>query len=590
MNRNMSVNNNPTGYPSMDEPWERYYTEEDRNIKLPECTVFQNIYDRNKNNLDDIALCYFGNKISFKKMIMEVELCAKTLRAIGIKKGECVNLCTASVPESVYIVLACSRIGAIANFINPLFEKDQMKERINDTESEWMIVLDALFGYVKEVLPGTCIKNVVIIPATNSIPVVASKMLYFKSKARKILGEKDGKYQKYYSWKEFLAMGNVYADIIDVPYEKDTPTVMVYSSGSTGASKGILLTNDGINAFITAYQTAGYSDIAYCRGLVFLQMIPIWFSTGIVYSILMPLAKGFSVILEPKFSKESFADDLKKYKPELTLAATSLWLYVVNNDLDIDLSRMKYPITGGEKILPQDEKRIDDYLKKNGCRRNFCKGYGMCELGGEVSGTTDVQGYVYKSGGCGYPMLNVMVSAFDIDTDEELKYGEHGEIRVCSPARMKGYYKNPKATEDFFKVDFNGRIWGCTGDIGYVDKDGEVFILGRATDGYRMKNGKMVYFFDIEDEILKDESVYQCKVINMDLNGKMVLVSHIVLRNDEKNKNAVLTRIDQRLKDNLSNDMVPNFYKIRTSMPVHNNGKRDVDALMAETEGFIKVD
>ena len=491
----------------------------------------------------------------------------------------------ASVPESVYIVLACSRIGAIANFINPLFEKDQMRDRINDTSSEWVIILDAMYDYIKDVLPETCIKRVVIVPSTNSIPVVASKILYFKSNARRILKEKHRDGQEYLSWKEFTLLGKEYKGNIDVTYEKDTPTVMVYSSGSTGASKGILLTNDGINAFVSAYKATGYADMAYKRELTFLQMIPVWFSTGIIYSILMPLANGFTVILEPKFSKESFANDLQKYKPEMTLTATSLWLYIVNSNLEIDLSNMNYPVSGGEKILPLDEKRINEYLKNHGCKKKFYKGYGMCELGSEISGTTDVAVYTDKPGGCGYPMLNVVVAAFNIDTDEELKYGEHGEIRVCSPARMKGYYKNEEATNEFFKTDSQGMVWGCTGDIGYIDEDGEVFILGRATDSC-MISGKTVYMFDIEEEFFKNEGINQCKVVYTKINGEMVLVSHIVFREGDMDEKAVMSRMEKSLRDCLPDYMIPKYYKIRKSMPVHNNGKRDIEALKNDKDGL----
>ena len=375
---------NKTGYPSIEKPWLKYYTEDDLNLKVPECTVFQNIYDNNKDHPDDIGLNYYGNKISYNTLFSKVEGCARSLRTIGIGKEDCVNLCTSSVPEAVYVVLACSRIGAIANFINPLFSQEQMIDRINDTGAEWIIILDALFELIEPVLQNTCVKRGVIIPATNSISFPVSRILFFNSEARKILKRRNRGNQEFFSWDEFIVRGQNYDGSIDIDYEKDTSTVMVYSSGSTGASKGILLTNDGINAFITAYKTTGYSDMANGRGLIFLQMIPIWFSTGVVYSILMPLSQGFTVILEPKFSKESFAKDLKKYKPQMTLAATSLWLYVANSDLPIDLSNMKYPVSGGEKILPREEKRVNDYLQKNGCKKRFYKGYGMCELGSEV--------------------------------------------------------------------------------------------------------------------------------------------------------------------------------------------------------------
>lgn len=574
-----------TGYPSIDKPWLKYYTKEDLEIIVPKCTIYQNIYDQNKDFLDDVAILYYGNKIRYKALFSNVETCAKALRQIGIQPGDCVTLCTAGVPEAIYLVLACSRIGAIANFINPLFTKEQMIDRINDTWAKWIFVLDAMYSYIEAALPETCVENVVILPATNSILPILSKAMAIKGEARKIVKQGNEK-QRFWCWQDFCKHSQTFTKVPDEPYQPDTPTVMVYSSGSTGASKGILLTNDGINATIANY---GVESMNFRRGDTFLQMIPVWFSTGIVYSVLMPLAKGFVVIPEPKFSKESFFKDLKKYKPMITLTATSLWLYVINSGEDIDLSNMKYPITGGEKILPQDDLLINSYFRRNGCKKKFYKGYGMCELGSEITGTTDAPEYRDKQGGCGYPILGVTVAAFDLATDKELPYGQHGELRVLSPARMKGYYKNQEATVEFFKEDEHGNVWGCTGDIGYVDEDGEVFVLGRATDSYRRESGEIVFLFDIEEKILKNESVSQCKVVDIEVDGTKKLVAHLVFRPDSESPEKIVTAIWGDLQKTLPPYMVPDFYKIRSSMPVHNNGKRDVTALKNDKDGLIKI-
>ena len=563
-----------TGYPSIDKPWLKYYTEQDLQIEVPKCTIYRNIYNRNHDYPKDIAINYFGNKISYAALFDKTEQCAKSLLKVGIKRGDCVTLCTASVPEAIYIVLACSRIGAIANFINPLFTKEQKIDRINETEGRLIFILDEMYSYIESALPDTCIEKVVIIPATNSVPVVASKLLYLKSKAREILSSNRSRVQEYLSWKEFTSLGRDYDGEIDAPYEPDTSALMVYSSGSTGASKGILLTNDGINATISNYQTNGFP---YDRGNTFLQMIPIWFSTGIVISILMPLAMGIVVIPEPHFSKESFVRDLIKHRPNMTLTATSLWIYALSNSQmnNVNLSQLYYPITGGEKILPQDELRMHEFLESHYCNSRMIKGYGMCELGGTVTTSNGNHDIKIKIGSSGYPILNVTLSAFDLNTNVELKYGEHGEIRVCSPARMKGYYKNPEATAEFFKTDEAGNIWGCTGDIGYVDEDGEVFILGRATDCYHNYEGKTVFLFDIEEEIFKDESVNQCKVIDIEEGGKTKLAAHIVFRDDVVDPDGHIRRIAAYLSSKLPGYMQPDYYKIRTTMPVHPNGKRD---------------
>ncbi len=579
----MQAGRNNTGFPSVDKPWTKYYSSSEVQNIPSKCTLYQNIVDRNIDYPNDIAINYFGNKISFSKMFDIIDHCSKSLLQIGMNRGDCVTLCTVGVPEAIYLVLACSRIGAIANFINPLFTKEQMVDRINETNAEWIFILDEMYSFIKEALPETCIKHIVIIPATKSIPVFLSKILYYRSKAIRILSGSAGMSQQVIVWNNFLAIGKKYIDKIDVPFEPDTPTVMVYSSGTTGASKGILLTNEGILA------------TNYCRNLppdpverqkTFLQMIPIWFSTGIVISIMIPLLNGCTVIPEPKFSKESFAKDLVKYKPNMTLTATSLWLYAAGSKYtkDVDFSFMECPITGGEKVSGEDEKTINSFLRDHGCPTGIFKGYGMCELGGTVTSTSDAVEYKSKACGAGYPIHDVIVSAFNIDTNEELKYGEHGEIRVCSPAHMKGYYKNPEATMEFFKTDSEGRVWGRTGDIGYVDEDGEVFILGRATDSFRRENGEIVYLFDIEEEIFKDESVNQCKVIDITEEGKRKLVAHIVFKDGDTDNLEKIKRIASILSDRLPDYMLPDYYKIRSSMPVHSNGKRDVGSLRIDRE------
>ncbi len=570
-----------TGYPSVDRPWLKYFKKEDVQESLPKCTIYQTVLKYNKDFPNDDAINYFGHKISYKKLFANIEKCTKSLRRIGIKRGDCVTLCTAGVPEAIYIVLACSRIGAIANFINPLFTDEQVIDRINETEAKWIFILDEMYHFISVSLNKTCIENVVIIPVTNSITPILAGLLYLKSKARGILSLENSD-KNYYSYNSFIQIGSSYVGDVDNDYVEDTPVVMVYSSGTTGASKGILLTNDGINATIQNYKRLFYGK----RTDTFLAMIPAWFSSGIILSEIMPLAHGVCVIPEPMFSKESFAKDLLKYKPTSTLTATSLWIYVANASItrNIDLSNMIYPSSGGEKTSEKDEKLLNSFLSNHGCKVSIQKGYGMCELGSAVTGTTATENYVSKIGSTGYPILRALVSAFDPVTNEELKYGEHGEIRVCSPARMKEYYKNPEATREFFKTDAEGRVWGCTGDIGYVDEDGEVFILGRATDSFRRENGEIVYLFDIEEEIFKDESVNQCKVIDISENEKTKLVAHIVFKDEDIDHLEKIKCISSMLSDRLPDYMQPDYYKIRTSMPVHTNGKRDVGSLRIDRE------
>ena len=573
-----------TGYPSIDKPWLKHYTEEWTRDLIPQKTVYRNIYDSNIAHKNDIAIIFNGFKTSYAKMFDMTEKYAKALKANGVKKGDCVSMCLSYTPEALCLVLACSKIGALANFINPLFTTEQKVARLNEAESKVTIILDAMFSYMKDAIENINSTKIVILPAISSLPVLVKKLVEIKSVKSKDLIDFYANDERYCSWNAFVKSGNSYKGETEVEYETNRPVVMVYSSGTTGASKGIVLTNDGVNAIFTHFQS---KDFPHERGNTFLTMIPIWFSTGNVLSMLNPVAHGMTLILEPVFSVDSFVKDMVKYKPNMTVVATSLWLgFIKAKECEnIDLSNMRYPITGGEKILKAQETAINDFFKAHNVTVPLMKGYGMCELGGSAT----VSSFKHsKLNGVGYPIKGVTVSAFDVDTNEEKKYGERGEIRVDSPACMKGYFKNEQATNEYFYKDSNGIVWGCTGDIGYVDEDGEVFILGRATDCYYTNDGKRVFQFDIEEVILQEDSVSDCKVVQTA--DKSMVVAHIILKDGcKQDEREAIANIHKNCIDKLEDFAIPTHYKIRKSFPVHSNGKRDNESLKNDTEDLIEI-
>lgn len=492
-----------TGYPSIDKPWLKYYTESDLKNVPPKTTVFENIYQRNRHYPDDIALIYYGKKFSYKTLFQEIEKAEAAFLNAGVKSGDNVAFLMLSCPEMLFALLALNRIGACANMVNPTFTPEQMRDRINETGANLMLILDQLYPRLKPVLPDICATKNIIISLESSMPLPVKLVAHRKLK-QDIPEDRDT-----ISWKRFTHAQNGEVTRNDYTYKEGMPALMVYSSGTTGASKGIVLTNEGINGTIQHYDKEEYT---FQRGDAFLHMGAPWLSTLMVVCLLMPLQKGITVIIEPVFSEDTFYKDIKKYKPEFTLSTISHWLYVMNHKKasEIDFSNMKYPITGGEKVLPSTETAINEYLHRQGCPSKIMTGYGMCELGSTATSNTRVYA---RLGAVGYPITGVTVAAFDMETNSEKRYGERGEIRVLTPNRMKEYYQRTDATSEFFWKDSSGNVWGCTGDVGYVDEDGFVFVQGRATDTYRLPDGKLHYCFDIEDIILNLDGIDQCEIV-----------------------------------------------------------------------------
>jgi len=242
-----------TGYPSIDKPWLKQYTEGWTSELIPQKTVYRNIYDNNINHKDDAAIIFNGFKISYAKMFKMTENYAKALKANGIKKGDCVNMCLSYTPEAVCLVLACSKIGALANFINPLFTTEQKTARLNAAQAKITIILDAMFPYMKDAIKEIDSEKVVILPAISSLPFIVRKLVELKSKKSDDLQDFCSNDKRYFSWTSIVKSSALYKGKTETEYEPDRPLVMVYSSGTTGASKGIVLTNDGINALFTHF-------------------------------------------------------------------------------------------------------------------------------------------------------------------------------------------------------------------------------------------------------------------------------------------------------------------------------------------------
>lgn len=581
-----------TGYPSVDKPWLKYYSPEAIHSQAAECTVYQNIYQHNKDHPNDLALEYFGVKVSFSNLFNRVEACAKALLHAGVRSGDRVTLCTSGTPEAVYVVLACSKIGAIANFINPMFQPEQIRDRINETEASLLFVLDKLHPNIASTLSETCIQQIIVLPATNSLPAPMRLLASLKDAPDAVLNHELKFNAKYCLWSTFIQAGAQYAAPTEAPYQKDWPVVMVYSSGTTGASKGIVLTNDGINATIAQYET-GFPEVS--RQKKFLHIVPIWFSSGISISLLMPLCLGASCILEPMFSPETFTSDLKKYSPNYIFGATSLWLYAMEHlGSKHDLSFLICPMTGGEQLLPETELQINRFLSSHNCRCELQKGWGMCELGATVASTSSdasSAGVRNKIASTGIPLPLATVSAFDTETGKELPYGQRGELQVSTPCCMKEYYKNPTATAEFFRTDAEGRKWGHTGDIGYLDEDGFVYILGRAVDYFIDSNQKKHYLFDIENVILHNPAVDICEVVVLNVNGTSIPVAHILLKKDfSGDKHQLLKELHAHCTQTLPASAVPYAYKFRDSFSVKPSGKRDTEALTREFSDYLTLE
>lgn len=551
-----------TGYPSIDKPWMKYYNESARNITIPQTTIYRFILENNKDYINDTALIYFGKQISYETMYHNIDKIADILTSKGLVKGDSILICSSQTPETVYLLLACSKIGICAVMVNPTLNNQQIEKIITESDAKLLFCMDKLYKVVKEIVSGVDRIECIMVPVVASLPSYVQTFMKLKNVFSK------ENYGNSTTWKVFLKSE------ISMRAEENTDInsslVVVFSSGTTGEAKGIVHTNKSYISTSLEYRNNGYP---FERGDKFLNHIPSFIASGLSFLLFAPLAFGVKVILEPMYSETVFVDDVIKYQPNIVTPTVSFWLAAVNNEKmkTVNLDFMKMPATGGEAVNEQDEQLLNAFLVEHGCKSKMYFGYGMSELNGTVV-TTPVK--EYTPGSTGIPLPSVVVAAFDVDTQQECTYGEYGEVMVQTPCQMKEYYKNPKRTRQFFWKDNGGRTWCRTGDIGYVNENGELFVRGRAVDSMLLRSGKRIYFFEIEDVVLEDSNVSQCKVI-CDESGQ--LQAHVILQDSGKTDNG-FESIQRKIIDKLGEDVIIR-HKVWDAFPLTPNGKVDKKAM-----------
>ena len=574
-----------TGYATIDRPWEQFYSGIKKNNIFLDTTPYQGLVIGNKDYPDEKAIEYFGANITFGELLKNIDIVAKSLEEYGVKKGDFVTICSTTTPEVIYIFYALSKIGAVANVISPFYSPEELMSRINECESKVVIMVDNFLPKFKNKLNKEKNKNIIVLPMMNS------SLLRLISKRYKIDGTTNET-----RWKTFLYDGRGREEAIIDLYEPEKPQAMVYSSGTTGASKGILLSVDSFQKLINAYGNSGFDT---SRGQKVYQNIPPWHSTGLSLGINFPLSFGVKVCTDPRFDHDVFIKNVLKFKPEYILTNTSMYQGFT---FDKSLRRMKgksleflkYPVEGGEPLTEKDVANIEGVFRTHGSTARLLNGYGQCECGATV--TTDITSHKFSNSASGIPLPDITtIGVFD-DEFRELKYGQRGNIAVKTDIGMIEYFKNQEATEKFFYTDINGDKWSLTGDIGYINEDGSLVVLGRKSD-YSIINGNKFYNFDIERAILQSNTVKLCEIqTHPDDDNR--LVAHIVWENEinsllkkspEKQEEYLSELQEVVLKAMKSSDAVPYSFCVRDGFPSAQSGKRDIKFVKNDIDNLIEV-
>lgn len=485
--------------------WMKQFPPEERDLEMPRMKIYSYLKEVNKDRLDTTALHYYGKNITYGELIAKIDECANAYTALGVKAGDTVSLLSASTPESIMTVYALNKIGAVVNAIDPRMNVEFIEKMIKDSGSEILVVINVAFPKVAKIKEAINQKHIIVQSVGTSLPLVKKMLVALKVKTN--IDYKDGVIK----WADFIKKANE-ATATEVDYVGDATVAITYTGGTTGFPKGVMLTNDSINSVAFSFKHCG---IVYEKGDRFLGIMPIFSSYGLVCGIHMPLTMEIELALIPQFVPAKMAEYIKKYRPNHMISTPAFYEIMMESPLldGMDLSFLKTMGSGGDTMNEGLETKLIQFMKDHNMRYPLCQGYGMSELSAAASFCVNDR---YKRGSVGVPCLTTTVGVFDPITGEELGYNQTGEICMTGPSMMKGYYNNPEETAHVMRLHDDGKVWVHSGDIGYIDEDGFIFIKGRVKRMITRFDGHKVFPVVIEGAINGFETVVNCVVVGVD--------------------------------------------------------------------------
>lgn len=562
-------------YASQAKPWLKYYDQKFIDQTLPALSAFEYVCQRSKNHLNDTALEYYGRKFTYADLIVNVKKTAAALRGAGVKKGDIITVVSIMTPEIIALFYAADMMGATLNLVDPRYSVEGIREYIEEVDSHLLVCLNVVYERCRQAAKRTNVEKVIVLSPADSLPPVMAV-------GYKLTTPDKNKYaSNVIRWKQFIKGGEGQSTASE-PYDPDHACVVVHTGGTTGSPKGVMLTDDCFNGIALQFQA--YPKLFH-RGQKLMNIMPPFIAYGFACGIHLPLVLGFTVIIIPNLDPAKLGSLVLKHKPEHMFGVPTHYQQLASDPKlrDKDLSFIINYAAGGDSLSRGAEQTVNDFLAAHGARYPIAKGYGMTEVS---SAATVAAGLDNKPGSVGIPMVNTVVAAFEPGTDQELPIGQRGELCISGPCLMKGYYNKPEETAILLRRHPDGRVWAHTGDMGYLDEDGVVFLDSRIKRMIIRHDGFKVFPSMIENVVSRHPAVHQCSVVGCadkdHTQGRLPFV-YIVLKADTTaKKKQVIRELERMCAEELPEYVQPVAYKFISSMPMTPVGKVDYRQLEAD--------
>lgn len=532
------------------------------------------------------ATGFLGNNMKYGELFKSADKLAAALYKEGLREGKTVSILTINMPVVQECLLALSKLGCTASWIDLRTKGKDLIKYINSTESEYLIVFENMVPIVNDIINETDVKKVIVCSPKDYLNPIIKVLANIKDK-------KDGKEIELPN-KKFIRMSNFVknasdVNVLPIGFEKDRPAQIVQSSGSTGKPKQIVHTEYNFNS---AVQKMAYTDLPFYEGNVMHVSVPPFIIYGLGNSIYASMAFTMKAEMNPFVDENTVYNDLGKF--DISLAAPLHYRYIYNRILKLEkeideleksgffkelksklkemervlvgIKKASVFVSGGDKISAEEIIEMQQKFNKI-----IVNGYGNNEDLGAALVTPMFAG---KPGSIGIPMHGIDIKIVD-ENNKIVKHGEIGELKISSDNLFVEYLNNPNETNRIKETDENGKEWVSSGDLCYIDSDGFIFTKGRNRRIIK-KEAFKISPDTIEEVIMNIPFIKECVVVGVnDAKSVSVPMAFVVTSEEIKNYDEAKKIIFERCKQELPDYEVPSYVEMIEKIPYTKNNKQD---------------
>ena len=480
-------------------PWLRHYGDTPAHLDYPDHSMYSLLAQTAGEYPDHIAYDFLGKKTTYRQFLCRIDSAAKGLTALGIGKGDTVTICMPNTPQAVDCFYALNRIGAIANVIHPLSAAGEIAFYLNISGSKAVLTLDQFYEKIASVLPQVgqpC--KVLVARIQEELPFPKNLFFPLTKNGRKGRGLPKSGYQL---WQDVICFD---AELPAHNTAADDHAVTLYSGGTSGTPKGIMLSSRNFNALgLQTIAASGFGDVS---GMKMLSVMPIFHGFGLGIGIHTALIGGATCILIPQFNMKVYTQTILRQKPNLIPGVPTLFEALLRcEDMEgKNLSFLRGIFSGGDSLSPDLKKKVDSFLHRHGCTEQIREGYGTTEC---VNASCLTPKDHARTGSIGIPFPDMYYKIVAPGTTDEVAAGTDGEICISGPTVMLGYLGNPEETATTLRTHADGKLWLHTGDLGMMDEEGFVYFRQRikrmiVTSGYNVYPSQLEHIIDGHEKIL----------------------------------------------------------------------------------------